>query len=149
VFVAILGASGLLYVEATRGQDTDSWLGAHMHAWDFFGGVTAVTVPDNLKAGVSRACAYEPELNPAYAELAEHYDTVVLPTRVRKPRDKAAVEAGVLTAERWVLAPLRNRRFLSLAELNAAIREQVAVVNGRAFRGEPTSRAELFEEIER
>ncbi len=149
VFVAVLGASGMLYAEATRGQDLGSWVMAHVHAWEAYGGVAEVTVPDNLRAGVTKACWYDPELNPSYAELARHYSTVVLPTRTAHPRDKAAVEAGVLTVERWVLAPLRNRRFFSLAELNEAMATQVAWVNGRAFRGEVTSRRELFEELER
>ena len=89
VFVAVLGASGLIYAEATRGQDLDSWLGAHIHAWEAAGGVAAVTVPDNLKSGVTRACWYDPEVNPSYLELANHFNTVVLPTRTAKPRDKA------------------------------------------------------------
>jgi transposase len=149
VFVAVLGASGMLYAEATRGQDIDSWVGAHVRAWSAYGGVSEVCVPDNLKAGVTKACWYDPELNPTYAELAAHFDTVVLPTRVAKPRDKAAVEAGVLSVERWVLAPLRNRRLIGLSELNAAMAERVAWVNDRPFRGQATSRRELFEELER
>ncbi|MGH9002149.1 MAG: IS21 family transposase [Acidimicrobiia bacterium] len=148
VFVAVLGASGLLYAEATRGQDLGSWVNAHVHAWEAYGGVAEVTVPDNLRAGVTKACWYDPELNPSYAELARHFGTVVLPTRTAHPRDKAAVEAGVLSVERWVLAPLRHRRFFSLAELNTAIATQVAWVNGRAFRGQATSRRELFDELE-
>lgn len=149
VFVSVLGASGLIYAEATRGQDLDSWLSAHIHAWSAYGGVAALTVPDNLKSGVTKACWYDPELNPSYLELAQHFNTVVLPTRTAKPRDKAAVEAGVLAVERWVLAPLRNRTFHSLVELNAAIRSLVAQLNARVFRGEPTSRRELFDELER
>jgi transposase len=149
IFVAVLGASGMLYVEATRSQDLGSWVGAHMGAWEAFGGVATVTVPDNLRAGVTKACFYDPEVNPTYAELARHYNTVVLPTRVAKPRDKAAAEAGVLVVERWVLAPLRHRRFFSLSELNEAIKTQVEWLNARAFRGSPTSRAELFAELER
>jgi transposase len=149
VFVAVLGCSGMLYAEATRGQDLGSWLGAHMNAWEAFGGATTLTVPDNLKAGVTKACYYDPEVNPSYGELAAHYQSVVLPTRAGHPRDKAAVEAGVLSVERWVLAPLRNRRFFSLAELNEAIAERVAWLNARPFRGEPASRAELFAELER
>ena len=149
VFVSVLGCSGMLYVEATRSQDLSSWVGAHINAFEAYGGVCSVTVPDNLKSGVTKACYYDPELNPTYAELAEHYSTVVLPTRTYRPRDKAAVEAGVLTVERWVLAPLRNRKFFSLAELNDAIKAQVAMVNARSFRGEATSRADLFNELER
>jgi transposase len=149
VFVAVLGCSGMLYAEATRGQDLGSWVGAHIHAWEAYGGVSEVTVPDNLRSGVTKACFYDPELNPTYAELAGHYNTVVLPTRTRKPRDKAAAEAGVLTVERWVLAPLRNRQFFSLADLNRAIAAEVDKVNARAFRGEPTSRKDLFCDLER
>ncbi len=148
VFVAVLGCSGMLYAEATRGQDLSSWVGAHVHAFEAYGGVAEITVPDNLKAGVTKASFYDPEVNPTYAEAAAHYSTVVLPTRVRRPRDKGAVEAGVLTVERWVLAPLRHRTFFSLGALNAAIKELVAEVNVRPFRGERTSRKELFDDLE-
>src|SRR6516225_3248768 len=96
IFVAVLGASGMLYVEATRGQDLKSWLLAHVRAYQAYGGVPRVTVPDNLKSGVTKACWYDPEVNPSYLELARHFNTVILPTRTAKPRDKAAVEAGVL-----------------------------------------------------
>lgn len=149
VFVSVLGCSGMLYVEATPGQDLVSWCYAHVHAWEAYGGATELTVPDNLKSGVTKACWYDPELNRSYLELARHFSTVILPTRAARPQDKAAVEAGVLTAERWVLAPLRNRRFFSLAELNEAVRERTAWVNNRPFRGEPANRAELFAELER
>ena len=121
VFVAVLGCSGMLYAEASPSQDLPSWLMAHVHAYEAYGGVAEATTPDNLKAGVTRACYYDPEVNASYAELARHYGTVILPTRAVHPRDKAAVEAGVLQVERWVLAPLRNRTFYSLAELNRAI----------------------------
>jgi transposase len=149
VFVSVLGCSGLLYTEATRGQDLGSWLGAHAHAYQFYGGVTEATTPDNLKSGVTKACYYDPQVNPSYLELARHYGTVILPARAAHPKDKAAVEAGVLSAERWVMAPLRNRKFFGLAELNAAMWEKLAELNARAFRGEPTSRRELFEELEK
>jgi transposase len=149
VFVSVLGASGYLYAEATRSQDLASWLGAHVRALEFYGGAPRVVVPDNLKAGVSKACWYEPGLNPSYLDLARWYGLAVLPTRPARPTDKGAVEAGVLTVERWVLAPLRKRRFFSLGELNAAIAERVASVNARPFRGQASSRRALFEELER
>lgn len=149
VFVAVLGASGVLYVEATSDQGLESWTTAHVHAFEAFGGVPVATTPDNLKSGVTKACYYDPEVNASYAELARHYGTVILPTRTYRPRDKAAVEAGVLVVERWVLAPLRKHTFFSLAELNNAIRQKVAELSERPFRGEPTSRRELFEELER
>jgi len=149
VFVAVLGCSGMLYAEASMSQDLASWLMAHVHAYEAYNGVSEATTPDNLKAGVTRACYYDPEVNASYAELGRHYGTVILPTRAAHPRDKAAVEAGVLQVERWVLAPLRNATFYSLAELNRAIRQKVAELNNKAFRGEPSSRRELFEELER
>jgi transposase len=149
IFVSVLGASGYLYVEATRGQDLASWLGAHVRALEFYGGVPHVIVPDNLKAAVTTANWYEPELNPSYLELARTYCLAVLPARPYRPRDKAAAEVGVQVAERWILAPLRNQQFFSLAELNAAIAEQVTLVNDRRFRGQAISRRALFEEFER
>ena len=149
VFVSALGASGLIYAEATPGQDLESWLMAHVHAFASYGGVSEAVVPDNLKSGVTRACWYDPDINPAYLELARRYDTVILPTRAGKARDKGAVEVAVQVVERWVIAPLRNRRFFSLGELNDAIRGRVDEINRRAFRGMPTSRQDLFEEVER
>jgi transposase len=149
IFVSVLGASGYLYAEATRGQDLASWLGAHVRALEFYSGSPRVVVPDNLKAGVSKACWYDPEVNPSYLDLARWYSLAVLPTRPARPTDKGAVEAGVQTVERWVLAPLRKRRFFSLGELNAAIAERVASVNERPFRGQASSRRALFAEVER
>lgn len=146
VFVAALGFSGRLYVEAFARQDLESWLAAHTHAFESMAGVVKILVPDNLKAGVTRACWYDPDINPSYLELARHFGAVVLPTRPRHPRDKAAVEAAVLVTERWVLAPLRNRRFFDLVTLNAAIREETAKVNSRPFRNLKVSRNDLFEE---
>ena len=106
-------------------------------------------VPDNLKSGVRDPCYYEPELNPTYAEMAEHYGCAVLPTRPRKPRDKAKAETGVLIAQRWILAVLRQHTFYSLAELNAAIRECLELLNTRIMRQMGKSRRELFETIDR
>jgi len=101
--VAALGFSGYLYAEAFWRQDLESWLAAHTHAFEFVGGVVQLLVPDNLKAGVSKACWYDPEINPSYLELAQHFGTAVLPTRPGHPRDKAACEVGVQVVERWVL----------------------------------------------
>jgi len=95
----------------------------------YCGGVPALLVCDNLKTGVTRPDRHEPEIDPDYADLAAHYGCSVLPARVRKPRDKAKVEAGVLIAYRLILAPLRNRTFFSLSELNEAIRELLEVLN--------------------
>src|SRR5215831_8277824 len=140
VFVSALAASGYMYVEATGTQELAAWLSAHVNALEFYGAAPRIIVPDNVKAGVTKACWYDPELNPSYLDLARHFSLAILPTRPYHPRDKAAVEAAVQVAERWVLAPLRNHRFFSLAEANAAIAEQLRIVNNRRFRGQDLSR---------
>jgi transposase len=149
LFLAVWGASTYTYAEATLSQTLPDWIGSHGRAFAYFGCVPRVLVPDNLKSGVSKACKYEPELNPTYSDMAEHYGCAVLPARPRKPRDKAKVENGVLIAKRWILAVLRHRTFYSLAELNAAIRECLERLNTRPMRQAKKSRRELFEAIDR
>lgn len=149
VFVATLGASSYTYVEVTETQGLEDWLSSHRRALEFFGGVPHIVVPDNLKAGVKSPSYYEPEINPAYAEFAQHYGLAVIPARVRKPRDKAKVESGVQVVERWVLAPLRDRTFFSLAKANAAVREKLEELNTHPFQKLPGSRSSVFEEIEK
>ena len=149
LFVATLGASNYTFAEATLTQDLPSWIQSHVHAFEFFNGVTQILVPDNLKSGVTHPCRYEPDLNPTYQDLAEHYGTVVIPARVRKARDKAKVESAVLIAERWILAALRNHRFFSLAELNQAITEKLKELNHRKFQKLDTTRKELYENLDR
>jgi len=121
LFVAVLGASSLTFAEATWTQTLPDWIGSHTRAFAFFGGVAAMTVSDNLKSAVIKACFYEPAVNRSYAEMAAHYDTAIVPARPYKPRDKAKVEVGVQVATRWIIAKLRKRQFFSLSELNAAI----------------------------
>ncbi len=121
LFVAVLGASSYTYAEATRTQTLPDWIGSHTRAFAFFGGVPGMVVSDNLKAGITKSCFYEPAVNRSYEEMASHYDTAVVPARPNKPRDKAKVEVGVLLATRWIIAKLRNRKFFTLAELNEAI----------------------------
>jgi len=149
IFVAVLGASSYTFAEAVWKRDLPSWIGSHTRAVEFFQGVPTVTVPDNWKTGVKQACYYDPDLNPTYRDWAEHYGTVIIPARVRKPRDKAKVESGVLLVERWILAALRKRTFFSLAELNSAIRELLIKLNERKFRKLDTTRARLFQEADR
>jgi transposase len=149
LFVAVLGASNYLFAKAVRSQELSCWVGAHVDAFEFFGGTPAIVVPDNLRSGVKRPHRYEPEINATYQEMAAHYQVAVIPARSKKPRDKAKVEAGVLLAERWILARLRNRRFYSLAEANEAIAALVDVINDRPFKKLPGSRRQLFEEIDR
>jgi len=149
IFVAVLGASNYTYAEATWNQGLPSWIGSHVRALEFFQGSTALVVPDNLKNAVTRPCRYEPDLNPTYQEMAAHYGMAVIPARVRKPRDKAKVEGGVLVVERWILAALRKRRFFSLAALNEAISELLERLNHRPFRKLEGSRATRFEKLDR
>jgi transposase len=148
VFVAVLGASNYTYAEASWTQSLPDWIGSHVRALEFLGGVPRQIVPDNLRAGVLRANWYEPGINPTYRDMAAHYGTAILPTRVRKPRDKAKVEVGVLVVERWILARLRNQRFFSLPELNAAIAALVSDLNARPMRKLAVSRRQLFEELD-
>ncbi len=149
IFVAVLGASNYTYAEATWSQQLPDWIGSHVRAFEFFGGVPELLIPDNLKSGVTKPCRYEPDLNRTYEDLATHYDTAVIPARVRKPQDKAKVEAGVLLVQRWILACLRHRKFFSLSELNAAIRELLERLNEREFRKLPGSRRSQFEALDR
>jgi transposase len=149
VFVATLGASNYTYAEATLSQSLEDWLGSQRRALEYFGGVPEMIVPDNLKAGVKSPCYFEPEINRAYAEFAAHYGVAILPTRVRKPRDKAKVESGVQIVERWILAPLRHRTFFSLQEANEAIWERLEELNHKPFQKLPGSRKSSFEEVDK
>jgi transposase len=149
IFVAVLGASHYTYAEATWTQALPDFIGSHVRCFEFLGAVPRLLVPDNLKSAINRACRYEPEANSTYAELARHYGTAILPARPFHPRDKAAVEAGVLLVERWILARLRNRRFFSLAELNAAIGELLGELNNRPFKKLEGCRASAFERLDR
>ncbi len=149
IFVAVLGASNYTYAEATWTQALPDWIGSHVRAFSYFGSLPAIVVPDNLKSGVHLAHRYEPELNPTYAEMGQHYGVAIIPTRSAKPRDKAKVENGVLVVERWILARLRNRQFFSLIELNAAIAELLEALNNRPFKKLPGSRRSMFESLDR
>ena len=149
VFVAVMGASSYTYAEATLSQSLPDWLASHVRAFRFFGGLPVIVVPDNLRSGVSKPCRYEPELNPAYAKLAEHYNLAVIPARVRKPKDKAKVEAGVQLVQRWILAVLRHRTFFSLDEINEAISVLLTKLNEKPFKKVSGSRKSLFAELDK
>ena len=133
IFVAVLGASSFTYAEAVWSQKLPDWIAAHVRAFAYFGGAARQTVSDNLKAGITKASFYEPMVNRTYADMARHYRTAIVPARPYKPRDKAKVEVGVQVVGRWILARLRHRRFFSLADLNAAIRELVHRLNEAAM----------------
>jgi len=149
IFIAVLGASSYTYAQASLAEDLPSWIKAHIHAFEFFQGVMEIIVPDNLKAGVTSPCRYEPDINPTYQDLAEHYGTTVIPARSAKPRDKAKVESAVLVAERWILAALRNHTFFSVAELNEAIAQKLPALNNRRFKKLDTSRKRLFDTLDK
>lgn len=149
LFVAVLGASSLTYAEPSFSEDLATWVGCHVRAFEYFGGVPELVVPDNLKSGVTRADRYEPDENPTYADLARHYGFAILPARPRRPRDKAKVETAVLVAQRWILAVLRHRRFSSLTQVAEAVRPLVDKLNARPMRKLGKSRRELFEQVER
>jgi transposase len=148
IFVAVLGASSCTYAEATWTQTLPDWIGAHVRMFRFFGAAPRLLVPDNLKSGINKASFYDPEVNRSYAAMAAHYSVGVLPARPRRPRDKAAVEAGVRFAQSYIIGRLRNVTFFSLAECNAAIAAAVERMNAREMRRLGTSRRQLFEAIE-
>ena len=149
IFVAVLGASNYTYAEATRSQSLPHWLESHVRAFEFFGGTPEIVVPDNLKSGISKACRYDPDLNPAYQQLAEHYRVAVIPARPHKPKDKAKVEVGVQIVERWILARLRHQTFFSLAEFNQVIQNLLHELNHKPFKQLPGNRQEWFDQLER
>jgi transposase len=134
VFVAVLGASNYTFAEATWSQTLPDWTASHVRACEFFGGVTELWVPDQLRSGVSGPHRFDPEINPTYNELAQHYDVVVMPARPRKPKDKAKAEVAVQVVQRWILARLRKETFFSLAELNERIRALLIELNERPMR---------------
>lgn len=147
-FVAILGASELTYVEARESQKEQDWIRANEGALRYFGGTPSALIPDNLKTAVSRSDPYEPGLNPVFEDFARHYAVVIMPARVRRPRDKALVEGAVRLVYQRISARLRGKVFFSLAQVNAAIRELVEEHNRRPFSRLPYSRRELFQRVE-
>jgi transposase len=149
IFVSCLGGSSYVYAEATMSQGMCDWLMSHRRMVEFYGGVSEILVPDNLKSGVTKADRYEAGVNKAYVEFCEHYGTCVIPARSGKPKDKAKVEVSVQIVSRWIIAALRNRTFYSLAELNEAIRELLIRINNRKMRHIGKSRLELFDSLEK
>lgn len=149
LFVAALGASSLCFATATRTQGLFDWIEAHVRAFAYFGGVTKILVPDNLRSAVTKADRYEASINRTFEEMAGHYGTCVIPARARKPRDKATAEASVLLCQRWVIAVLRKRRFTSIAELNEAIAECIEKINDKPFKKLCGSRRTKFVQIDR
>lgn len=149
IFIGVLPVSNYVFAEATYSQKIADWIGSHVRAFNFLGGVTEIVVPDNLKAAVSKACKYDPDINPTYQQLACDYQFSIIPARPRKPRDKAKVEVSVQIVERWILAKLRNYKFFSLSELNNQIAIFLKDMNNRRFSKLPGSRYQMFLELDK
>ncbi|MBL4821807.1 MAG: IS21 family transposase [Gammaproteobacteria bacterium] len=148
IFVGVMGASNYTYADATWTQSLPDWIGSHQRCFAFLGGVPDIVVPDNLRAGVSKAHRYDPDINPTYQDMAVHYGVAVIPARVRRPKDKAKAELGVQVVERWILAALRHHTFFSLAELNQRLSQLITTLNARAFKKLPGSRQSQFDAID-
>jgi len=148
IFVAVLGASGYTYAEASRDQTKQSFINSHNHAFQYFGGVTEMIIPDNLKSAVTKASRYDPDLNETFQDMAEHYGTVILPARPYRPKDKGKVELSVKLVQRWILARLRHQTFFSIEELNEAIWSLLDDLNNRNMKKLEKSRRQLFEELD-
>ena len=144
VFVGVLSSSQYAYAEAFPAQNQESWIAAHVHMYQFFGGVTRILVPDNLKTGVEKTSWFSPLINKVYQEMAEHYGTAVIPARVRRPKDKPNAEGSVKSLSTWILAALRHQKFFSLTELNAGVREKLLAFNAKPFQKKAGSRLSVF-----
>lgn len=148
LFVATWGASNYTYAEATWSQNQADFINAHVRAFEFFKGTPKIVVPDNLKSGVIKTHRYEPDINPAYQQMAEHYQVAIIPARPYRPKDKSKVEGAVLVVERWIMARLRHQTFFTLASLNKAVDPLLADLNDRPFKKLPGSRRSQFEQLD-
>jgi len=145
IFVGVMTYSQYAYVEAFINEKQRAWITAHVHMYNYFGGVAKILVPDNCKTAVVHTKDwYTPKLNTTYHEMAEHYGTAIIPARVRKPKDKANVEGTVGNISTWITAALRNEQFFTLVELNAAIKEKLEIFNSKDFQKKEGSRWSLF-----
>ena len=137
IFVAVLPCSWYTYAEACSDMKMENWLLCHVHAFNYFGGVTRLLIPDNCKTVTTSNTRYETVLNKSYQELAEHYGTAIVPARVRKPDDKAAAEGSVRFVSTWITAALRDRKFFSIAEAQSAVQEKLEELNRRSLSQPP------------
>ena len=149
MFIAGLPASGFAFIKAIASQKKRDFIDAHVDMFEYFGGVTELLVPDNLKSAVTRADNYDPDVNPDYAAMARHYGAAVMPTRGYKPKDKAHVELSVKLVQRWILARLRNFTFYSIAELNKEIERLAPLYHDKVMKHLGKSRRELFLELDK
>ncbi len=149
VFVAVMGTSNYTFATASWSQKQEDWLNAHVKAFEFFGGVPELVVPDNLKSAVRKTHRYEPDINPSYQQLAAHYQCAIVPARPYKPKDKAKAEVAVQIVERWIMARLRHQTFFTLASLNQAIRFLLEDLNQRPFKKLPGTRLSQFMQLDK
>lgn len=149
LFIAVLPCSCYIYAEATADMKLENWLNCHVHAYEYFGGVTRLLIPDNLKTGVTKNNRYETVLNRSYQELAEYYDTAIVPARVEHPKDKSLAEGSVKFASTWILAALRNERFFTLNEAKEAVRIKLEELNLREFKQREGCRRSAYLEEEK
>ena len=148
IFVAVLGASDYPFVKAIATQSKKDFINVHVDMFKYFGGVPNILVPDNLKSAVSKACNFDPDINPDYLAMARHYNTVIIPARVAKPKYKAKVENGVKIVQRWILARLRNHIFFNIEALNLAIEKLIPIYINKKMKRLDKSRLELFNELD-
>jgi len=149
IFVGCLGASQFMFLEATATQQLPDWIQSHVRMLEYFGGVSEIVVPDNLKSGVTKTHRYDPDININYQHIGEHYGFAIVPARVREPKDKAKVENAVGIIERQILASMRHMTFTSIAEINAAIKPRLLALNEQPFQKIKASRLSLFEKIDK
>jgi transposase len=149
IFVGCLGASQLIFAEATATQQLEDWINSHINMFEFYGGVTEMIIPDNLKSAVTKSHKYDPDINANYQHFSEHYGVAIVPARAGAPKDKAKVENAVGIVEKQILAPLRNITFTSLGEINSAIKKQLHIVNNQKFQKMEVSRQQLFESLDK
>ena len=148
VFVAVMGGSNYTFAEATESQQLKDWVMSHVRAFEFFNAVPEILVPDNLKSGTTKACKFDPDLNPTYQQMAAHYNVAIIPARPLKPKDKSKAEGGVLLVERWIMAVLRHETFYTLVQLNQKIKALLVRLNSKQFQKLPGDRASQYNTYE-
>lgn len=149
LFVAVLPCSCMIYAEACSDMKMENWLLCHVHAYNYFGGVTWLLIPDNCKTATISNTRYDTILNRSYQELAEHYGTAIVPARVRKPKDKSHAEGSVRFAETWIIAALRDQKFFSIIEVKDAVAQKLDELNDRKFKQRVGTRRSAYQEEEK
>ena len=144
LFVGVLPCSCYAYAELCGDMQSENWLMCHVHAYEYFEGVPRLLIPDNLKVGITKNTRFDTIINRSYSELADHYGTAIVPTRVRAPRDKSHAEGTVSYASTWILAALRNDTFFSLADAKQAVSEKLELLNNYPFKKREGNRHDAY-----